>query len=99
MQLIAQHLNRVREQIREHERRYGRGENSVRLLAVSKTRSAAAIREAVAAGQHDFGENYQQEALPKMEALADAGVRWHFIGPCAISQPSLPLYRFRRREV
>ena len=53
----------------------------VTLVAVSKTQPAAAIREAHAAGQRDFGENYAQEWRDKAEALADLeGLRWHFIG-------------------
>jgi len=61
----------------------GRGANSVTLLAVSKTKTEAAVREAQAAGQRDFGENYVQEALAKIEALADlrAQLEWHLIGP------------------
>jgi len=52
------------------------------LLAVSKTRPAEDLRLAAAAGQHAFGENYLQEALDKMEALADLPqLEWHFIGP------------------
>jgi len=56
---------------------------SVTLLAVSKTHDAAAVREALAAGAHDFGENYVQEALDKSAALADvrAQIVWHLIGP------------------
>ncbi len=55
---------------------------SVTLLAVSKTQSAQAVREACAAGQHDIGENYVQEARRKQTELDDLrGVlRWHFIG-------------------
>lgn len=52
------------------------------MLAVSKTRPAEDLRLAAAAGQHAFGENYLQEALDKMEALADLPqLEWHFIGP------------------
>jgi pyridoxal phosphate enzyme (YggS family) len=56
---------------------------SVTLLAVSKTFGAAAIREAQAAGQRAFGENYVQEALGKIAALADLkpSIEWHLIGP------------------
>ncbi|WP_428416162.1 YggS family pyridoxal phosphate-dependent enzyme [Methylibium sp.] len=61
----------------------GRPVASVTLLAVSKTFGADAVREALAAGQARFGENYVQEALDKMAALADARARleWHMIGP------------------
>jgi PLP dependent protein len=53
----------------------------VTLIAVSKTHPPEAIREAYAAGQRDFGENYAQEWRGKAEALADlAELRWHFIG-------------------
>lgn len=53
----------------------------VTLVAVSKTQPPGAIREAYAAGQRDFGENYAQEWREKADALADlAGLRWHFIG-------------------
>jgi pyridoxal phosphate enzyme (YggS family) len=61
----------------------GRSEQSVTLLAVGKTFPATALREAFAAGQRAFGENYVQEALAKIEALADlrAQLEWHLIGP------------------
>jgi pyridoxal phosphate enzyme (YggS family) len=53
----------------------------VRLLAVSKTFPAQAVREAYQAGQDAFGENYLQEALHKIEVLGDLPLEWHFIGP------------------
>jgi pyridoxal phosphate enzyme (YggS family) len=53
----------------------------VRLVAVSKTQPAASVRAAFAAGQSEFGENYLQEALDKMQQLADLPLIWHFIGP------------------
>ena len=53
---------------------------AVTLVAVSKTRVPADIREALSAGCRDFGENYVQEALPKIAALAGEVVTWHFIG-------------------
>jgi pyridoxal phosphate enzyme (YggS family) len=66
----------------------GRSPGSVRLLAVSKTHPAARIAEAYGAGQRAFGENYVQEALEKMEALAGLlgaerarEIEWHLIGP------------------
>lgn len=60
----------------------GRPAGEARLMAVSKTKPAALIREAWHLGQRDFGENYVQEALDKQAELADLeGIAWHFIGP------------------
>lgn len=59
----------------------GRNVADIQLLAVSKTRPAEDIRAAIACGQRDFGENYLQEALPKIDALADEIICWHYIGP------------------
>lgn len=50
------------------------------MLAVSKTRAAAEVASLRGAGIEDFGENYLQEALPKIRELADRGITWHFIG-------------------
>ncbi|MEL7538449.1 MAG: YggS family pyridoxal phosphate-dependent enzyme [Pseudomonadota bacterium] len=60
--------------------RYERARDAVKLVAVSKKQPVAAIREVVAAGQFDIGENYVAEALQKQQALADERIRWHFIG-------------------
>ena len=59
----------------------GRAADEISLLAVSKTRPVAAIREACAAGVQDLGENYLREALEKMPQLQDLPVCWHYIGP------------------
>ena len=53
----------------------------VRLVAVSKTRSVSEIQQAIDAGQRDFGENYLQEALNKIDAIGDQSLVWHFVGP------------------
>ena len=58
----------------------GRSVDSVTLLAVSKGQSGAAIDAAASAGVENFGENFLQEALPKIEALAGRELTWHFIG-------------------
>ncbi len=80
--LIAK-LRPVRDRIETACVTAGRDVDSVTLLAVSKTQPAAAVREAFAAGQRAFGENYVQEALDKIAALADlrAQIEWHLIGP------------------
>ena len=80
MNTIAERLAAVRERIAASSRSCGRAPTDVTLLAVSKTKPAAAIREAWQAGQVAFGENYLQDALPKIEALADLPLEWHFIG-------------------
>jgi hypothetical protein len=81
METINASLEAVRARIRAAEARFGRPPGSVGLLAVGKTRPAEDIRAAFAAGQRDFGENYVNEALAKMDALADLSLVWHFIGP------------------
>jgi hypothetical protein len=77
----SQRLQQVLNSIRAAEARYSRVLGSVALLAVSKTHTAAAIEQLARDGQRAFGENYVQEALPKLVQLADLGLEWHFIGP------------------
>jgi pyridoxal phosphate enzyme (YggS family) len=79
---IAANLAAVRERIARAAAAHGRTADAVRLVAVSKTFPVESIRAAIEAGQRDFGENRVQEALPKIDALADAhpDVRWHLIG-------------------
>ena len=68
----------------------GRDPATVTLLAVSKTWPAGAVREAAAAGQRAFGENYVQEAAAKRAALADLpGVEWRMIGPLQSNKTAL----------
>ena len=83
MASIAENILQVRARISSACRAFHRVGDTVQLLAVSKTCPADAVREAHAAGQRDFGENYVQEAIAKIEALADlrADMRWHLIGP------------------
>jgi hypothetical protein len=78
---IAARLSEIRRQIAEAATSAGRSPSDVTLVAVSKKHPAASIREAYAAGQRDFGENYAQELVEKREQLADLDdLRWHFIG-------------------
>jgi pyridoxal phosphate enzyme (YggS family) len=79
---IAERLALVRERIAEAALRAGRAPESVRLLAVSKTKPAELVRAAYEAGQREMGENYVQELGAKAAALSDLGeLRWHMIGP------------------
>jgi pyridoxal phosphate enzyme (YggS family) len=80
MSSIALNLQAVRRRIEAATRAAGRPAQSVLLVAVSKSFSAAAVREAASAGQRDFGENYLQEALAKIGALDSLGLTWHYIG-------------------
>ena len=77
---IAGQLTRVRARIDAAARAAGRSPASIRLIAVSKTFPAAAIREAHLAGQLEFGENKVQEGLQKITESADLSIRWHLLG-------------------
>ncbi|OEZ27657.1 YggS family pyridoxal phosphate-dependent enzyme [Variovorax boronicumulans] len=83
MTMIGDDLQQVRARIDRACAQAGRDPAAVRLLAVSKTFGPEAVREAHTAGQAAFGENYVQEGLDKIAALADlrAGLEWHCIGP------------------
>jgi hypothetical protein len=81
MSTIAENIAKVGARIREAAQASGRDCASIGLLAVSKTKPAAAIRQAHAAGLQNFGENYLQEALEKQLDLRDLPLIWHFIGP------------------
>lgn len=70
---IAENLKHIQDEIAATGR-------PVQLIAVTKMQSVDAIREAAAAGQRAFGENYVQELVTKAEALADLQLDWHFIG-------------------
>ena len=77
---ISSALARVRQRILDAEAEFNLPAASVRLIAVSKTIAASEVRAAIDAGQRDFGENYLDEAVAKIEQLADNHCRWHFIG-------------------
>ena len=78
---LQQRLDHVRSRIATAAAEAGRDPAGIRLIAASKTFDAAAVRDAHAAGQVDFGENYVQETLDKMGELGDLPLVWHFIGP------------------
>ncbi|MGH8380472.1 YggS family pyridoxal phosphate-dependent enzyme [Pseudomonas sp.] len=81
MSTIADNLSTLAARIGAAAEAAGRSPSDIRLLAVSKTKPAAAVREAFAAGVRDVGENYLQEALNKQGELTDLPLTWHFIGP------------------
>lgn len=94
MGLIPDNLQAVKARIEAAARAAGRGPGAVRLLAVSKTHAPALVREAAAAGQRAFGENYVQEALDKMAALADLALEWHLVGPLQSNKTRVVAERF-----
>jgi len=79
---IQKNIEKVRTEIASYAKKYGREENSIHLLAVSKGQSIEKIKEAIKANQSHFGESYLQEALKKITALNyEKELIWHFIGP------------------
>ena len=81
MTSIADNIASLDQCIRGFEEKYQRPQGSVKLLAVSKKQPIESIRQAAAAGIRDFGENYLQEAEPKITELLGLDPIWHFIGP------------------
>lgn len=78
---VAEALGAVRARVEGAATAAGRDPGTVRLLAVSKTHPASAVRDAYEAGQRDFGENYVQELVQKADELRDLpDLRWHLIG-------------------
>ena len=77
---VTENLTLISDLLRKSAIEAGRDPATVQLLAVSKKQPVEKIREAAAAGQHDFGENFVQEGVAKIEALADLDLTWHFIG-------------------
>ncbi len=80
MATIEERLSQLRGQISSIARSCDRDPSRIQLLAVSKTSPVEDILAAVAGGQQAFGENYLQDALPKIHALQHLGLEWHFIG-------------------
>ncbi len=81
MTTIASRLQTVKARIIDAAEKAGRDPETIQLLAASKTNPPENLREAWEAGQTVFGENYLQEGLVKIRALADLPIEWHFIGP------------------
>jgi pyridoxal phosphate enzyme (YggS family) len=94
---IAHNLAQVQRKISDSAERCGRSPEEVTLLAVSKTKPASAIEEAIAAGQRAFGENYVQEGVEKILYFKACGANnliWHFIGPLQSNKSRLVAEHF-----
>jgi PLP dependent protein len=77
---VTENFRKIQDLLAIETQAAGRPAGSVALLAVSKRQPVEAVAEAVAAGQRDFGENFAQEGIDKMEALGRSDLCWHFIG-------------------
>jgi pyridoxal phosphate enzyme (YggS family) len=95
MAMIAQNLQSVGERIARACALAQRPVTDVTLLAVSKTFGPQAVREAFAAGQRAFGENYIQEGVEKIEALGELPLQWHCIGPIQSNKTRLVAAHFQ----
>jgi len=91
---ITDHLARVKRRVRKAAEEAGRNPKSVSILAVSKQQPATLVEMAAAAGQRAFGESYLQEAIAKMDALAERDLEWHFIGRVQSNKTRLIAERF-----
>lgn len=94
---IAHNLTQVRNKISAAAMRCGRASEEVTLLAVSKTKPASAIAEAIDAGHRAFGENYVQEGVEKIRHFQASGIgdlQWHFIGPLQSNKSRLVAEHF-----
>lgn len=78
--LIQHNLSLVKESILFSTQRANRDPKTIKLIAVSKTKSVEEIRQAIDCGQHDFGESYVQEFIKKMAGLKHESIQWHFVG-------------------
>ncbi|MDF7652113.1 YggS family pyridoxal phosphate-dependent enzyme [Erwiniaceae bacterium L1_54_3] len=95
MTSIEHNLLQVRARIAAAAARCGRAPEEITLLAVSKTKPASAVAEAIAAGQQAFGENYVQEGVEKVaELAAHPDLQWHFIGPLQSNKSRLVAENF-----
>ena len=98
MEILAQQYQAVCDRITAAARACGRDPQSIRLLAVSKTFGVDAIRAVAACGQRDFGENYIQEGVEKIQQLraeaATAHLVWHCIGPIQSNKTRLVAEHF-----
>jgi pyridoxal phosphate enzyme (YggS family) len=92
---ITEHLADIRARVVHASRQSARSADSVVIVAVSKQQSADAVLTAVSAGQKDFGESYIQEAIPKMDSLANLNLTWHFIGKLQANKTRVIAERFQ----
>ena len=93
-QNLTDHVNHVRSRIHHAALAVGRDPDSVTLMAVSKGKSAELVARTATAGVTDFGENYLQEAIPKIDQLGGLEVHWHYIGQIQSNKTRIIAQRF-----
>lgn len=86
---VGRHLEEVQEKIVQACENAGRDKNEVRLVAVSKTKPLALVRQAYESGQRVFGENYAQELVEKAAEMGESDIQWHFIGGLQSNKASM----------
>ena len=77
---IQKNIQQIQAKIAAAAQNCGRNPREITLIGVSKRKPAALMEEAIAAGHRDFGENYIQEAMEKIDTLGRDRAAWHFIG-------------------
>jgi PLP dependent protein len=93
-QSIPARLSAVRERVAAAAHAAGRDPADIRIIGASKRQPLAAVQAAIAAGLEDFGENFVQEALSKMDAVGPGQARWHFIGALQSNKTAVVAERF-----
>ena len=91
---LNKNISRIRTRLLQAEYEAQRSLNSVKLIAVSKTKSIAAIKHVYETGQRDFGENYVAEAIDKITACESLDICWHFLGPLQSNKTRLVAAHF-----
>ena len=94
-QNLAVQVNHVRSRIHQAAAAVGRDPASITLVAVSKGKPAESLRIAATQGVTDFGESYVQEAIPKLDALLELPLQWHFIGGLQSNKTRIIAERFQ----
>ncbi|REJ68699.1 MAG: YggS family pyridoxal phosphate-dependent enzyme [Proteobacteria bacterium] len=91
---LHQNISKIRNRLSNAIHAAQREQDSVKLIAVSKTKPAEAIKAVYDSGQRDFGENYVSEAVEKMSVLKPLDICWHFLGPLQSNKTRLVATHF-----
>jgi len=91
---LLRNITQIRDRVRVKSAKTPITSNPVKIIAASKTQSAEILRNAARFGISDFGENYLQEAVVKMDLLRDLNLTWHFIGPLQSNKTKLVAEKF-----